>query len=103
MKKLFVGILMIFLMVGFGGVTNVRASNDVKYNGEGDGIGILYSGEEIITMSIDFNGWIIGIFGKNWSSAETRDANTSNYGRTKIGEVDGETYGLDVGYSWKVQ
>jgi hypothetical protein len=61
-------------------------AEDINYMGTGRFAGgLLYSSDKIITLSVDFDGIIFGIFGKNLSSTEEE-----------------ETFGLDLGYSWKI-
>lgn len=65
------------------------------------GIGVSYGSEDLFVCTFDVNGWMIGAFGKNWSTAEKREAGTSNYGRTKIGETE-SVWGFDLGYAYPV-
>lgn len=71
------------------------------YYGGNSGVGLLHNSEGIFTGTLDIRGFTIGIFGKNWSGAEEREAGTSNYGRTKIGDFD-SIYGIDLGYGYPV-
>ena len=71
------------------------------YKGGKSGIGVLYSSDGVLSLSFDVRGVTIGVFGKNWTTAEEREVGTSNYGQTRIGELD-SIYGLDIGYSYPV-
>ena len=101
MEKTF-KLMCIVLCLGCLAIGSTAIAENVNYNGGKYGTGILYSSDEIITWTFDVNGIIIGIFGKNWDMAEERDSGTSNYGRTKIGEVNDSVIGFDLGYSWKI-
>lgn len=81
-------------------VTSITTSAAV-YKGGRSGVGALYSSEGIFTGTFDVQGLTLGVFGKNWTTAEKRKAGTSNYGQTRIGDVD-SIYGLDIGYSYPV-
>ena len=71
------------------------------YRGGKSGLGALYSSEGIFTGTLDLHGVTLGVFGKNWLTAEERETGTSNYGQTRIGELD-SIVGLDIGYSYPV-
>jgi hypothetical protein len=79
----------------------ISSTSAADYYGGNSGLGFLYSSEGVFTGTVDIRGFTIGIFGKNWSTAEERDPGTSNYGRTKIGNFD-SIYGIDLGYSYPV-
>lgn len=65
------------------------------------GAGLQYSSKNIFTVFYDNKQILLGIFGKNWTSAEVRDAGTSNYGQTKIDNFE-SIVGFDIGYSYPV-
>ncbi len=65
------------------------------------GFSILYSDEDVITGSVFFGGLHLSYFQNGEGGAEKRQSGTSNYGKTKMGEVD-NLEGFDIGYSWKI-
>ena len=103
MRKLFIIVLCLGLLAT--GV-NAFAEDEKKFIGGNYGVGVMYSGEEMWTLTLDIGvdkwGIIFGIFGNGGESGEVRDRNTSNYGRTYIGETDESVFGIDVGYAWKI-
>lgn len=82
-------------------VVLLLSSAVVEAKNDNPGLGLLYSTKNVCTITLHaYNGFNFGFFIES-APGETREAGTSNYGRTKIGK-DESTYGLDIGYSEKI-
>ena len=88
-------LILLFLMIA---PLTVYAAD---YKGGKSGFGALYNSEGVFTGTLDIRGMTFGVFAKNLTTAEEREAGTSNYGRTRIGDLD-SILGLDIGYSYPV-